>query len=162
VSYAARDSTLHAAFLFEPACEKPPLYTNSALPSDSEPKDRTVRGFFFAAGLGAQNRTGSLAEMPFIVAWKGLAKYMGKGIRTVQRWEIQFGLPVRRSADRPKSQVMAVPAELDEWVKAFPLSEGLSPLYSPEIENLLQNIFELQSEVRELRRQLDQRRTEQS
>ena len=116
--------------------------------------------------MRVQGRTESAqrpsAEMPVLATWRGIAKYMGTGIRTVQRWEIQFGLPVRRSADRPKSQVMAVPAELDEWVKAFPLSEGLSPLYSPEIENLLQNIFELQSEVRELRRQLDQRRTEQS
>lgn len=29
-------------------------------------------------------------------SWKEIARYMGKGVRTVQRWEQDFGLPVRK------------------------------------------------------------------
>jgi DNA-binding transcriptional regulator YiaG len=29
-------------------------------------------------------------------SWKDIAQYLGKGVRTVQRWERHLGLPVRR------------------------------------------------------------------
>ena len=49
-------------------------------------------------------------------SWKEIAAYLGKGVRTVQRWETQFALPVRRP--NAKSHIIfAVPAELDAWVK---------------------------------------------
>jgi hypothetical protein len=49
--------------------------------------------------------------------WKDIAKYLGKGVRTVQRWERQFELPVRRpkGADR-KSAVAVHPRDLDAWL----------------------------------------------
>lgn len=49
--------------------------------------------------------------------WKDIAKYLGKGVRTVQRWEREFALPVRRpkSANR-KSAVAAHPRDLDAWL----------------------------------------------
>jgi hypothetical protein len=50
-------------------------------------------------------------------SWKEIAAYLGKGVRTVQRWELQFGLPVRRP--NAKSHVIfAVPSELDAWIKS--------------------------------------------
>src|ERR1700722_735856 len=95
--------------------------------------------------IPAQNRTGSLAEMPVIVGRKGIAKYMNKGIRTVQRWELEFGLPVRRShAKQRDAQVRVVPAELREWVKSFPFRFGLLSPPRPEVGNLLENIFQLE------------------
>jgi hypothetical protein len=101
--------------------------------------------------------------MPVLATWRGIAKYMGTGIRTVQRWEIQFGLPVRRNdAEQPKLQVTGVPAELDEWVKTFPLRYGLLSVPGPEVGELLETIFQLQADIQELRRQLDQRRVERS
>lgn len=49
-------------------------------------------------------------------SWKEIAAYLGKGVRTVQRWEQQFALPVRRP--NAKSHVIfAIPEELDAWVK---------------------------------------------
>jgi hypothetical protein len=50
-------------------------------------------------------------------SWKDIAKYAGKGIRTVQRWEHQLGLPVRRPARHPgKSVVLLYRSDMEEWM----------------------------------------------
>jgi hypothetical protein len=55
--------------------------------------------------------------------WKEIAAYVGRSVRTVQRWEKDFGLPVRRfGLSRPES-VFALPREIDAW---FLTSQGLS------------------------------------
>jgi hypothetical protein len=41
---------------------------------------------------------------------------MGKGVRTVQRWEQDFGLPVRRPQGSSKKAILARPTDLDAWV----------------------------------------------
>jgi hypothetical protein len=33
-------------------------------------------------------------------SWKEIAKYLGKGVRTAQRWEHEAGLPIRRPMAR--------------------------------------------------------------
>ena len=53
---------------------------------------------------------------PVLTCWKDIANYMGKGVRTVQRWEQEFGLPVRRPLGSNKKAVLARPADLDAWV----------------------------------------------
>jgi len=53
---------------------------------------------------------------PVLTCWKDIAKYMGKGVRTVQRWEQDFGLPVRRPLGSNKKAVLARPQDLDAWV----------------------------------------------
>ena len=35
------------------------------------------------------------ANLQVVIGWKGIAKYLGSGVRTVQRWEL-IGLPVHR------------------------------------------------------------------
>jgi hypothetical protein len=47
-------------------------------------------------------------------SWKAIAAYLGKGVRTVQRWERDYGLPVRR-VGRGGTEVYAFPAEIDAW-----------------------------------------------
>ena len=55
---------------------------------------------------------------PVLTCWKDIAQYLGKGVRTVQRWEQEFGLPVRRpNGIDHKSPVAAHPADLDEWLQ---------------------------------------------
>ncbi len=49
--------------------------------------------------------------------WKEIAAYLGKGVRTVQRWERQFGLPVQRPNEHEKGIVRASRKELDEWTQ---------------------------------------------
>jgi len=51
-----------------------------------------------------------------LTSWKDIANYMGKGVRTVQRWEQEFGLPVRRPMGSNRKAVMARPHDLDAWV----------------------------------------------
>jgi hypothetical protein len=58
--------------------------------------------------------------------WKEVANYLGKGVRTVQRYERQLGLPVRRPAGKPRGSVVATKAELDGWVAACPIQHIFS------------------------------------
>jgi len=48
--------------------------------------------------------------------WKEISKHLGRGVRTVQRWE-QIGLPVRRPNRKDRTVVVAFSEELDEWLK---------------------------------------------
>jgi hypothetical protein len=54
---------------------------------------------------------------PVLNSWKQIAQYLGRGVRTVERWEKELGLPVRRPRNHPCSAVFAIPTELDEWVR---------------------------------------------
>jgi hypothetical protein len=47
--------------------------------------------------------------------WKDIATYLGRGIRTVQRWEKTSGLPVRRLKHGPGESVFAFTHEIDLW-----------------------------------------------
>lgn len=51
--------------------------------------------------------------------WKEIAKYLGCGLRTAQRWEV-LGLPVRRPAHRVRSSVVALTKDIDAWVTSEP------------------------------------------
>lgn len=51
-----------------------------------------------------------------LTGWREIARYMGKGVRTVQRWEEDFGLPVRRGKSADGKVVVARARELDGWV----------------------------------------------
>jgi hypothetical protein len=48
--------------------------------------------------------------------WKDIANYLGKGVRTVQRYERQQHLPVRRISGKTTGSVIATTADLDAWV----------------------------------------------
>jgi TolB-like protein/Tfp pilus assembly protein PilF len=47
--------------------------------------------------------------------WGEIASYLGREIRTVQRWEKSLGLPVRRLGGADKSRVFAFRHEIDAW-----------------------------------------------
>lgn len=53
-------------------------------------------------------------------SWKEIADYMGRGVRTVQRWEQELGLPVRRPRGKNRSAVLALKPDLDHWLKSTP------------------------------------------
>jgi hypothetical protein len=54
-------------------------------------------------------------EEMLLNGWKEIANYVGRGVRTVQRWEI-YGLPARRPGGHMRGAVIAVASELDEWL----------------------------------------------
>jgi hypothetical protein len=69
-----------------------------------------------ALGVGSM-ALHDLAQPQLLTSWKEIASYLGKGVRTVQRWEQQFGLPVLRPNERSKGIVRADPGELDRWLQ---------------------------------------------
>jgi len=58
--------------------------------------------------------------MTILNGWKEIADYLGRALRTVQRWEA-FGLPVHRPKGVNRSAVFAITEELDNWAKNAPL-----------------------------------------
>lgn len=56
------------------------------------------------------------AKPKFISGWKEIAEYLGKGVRTVQRYEREMGLPIHRSTGKSAASVTAIGTELDNWV----------------------------------------------
>ncbi len=54
-----------------------------------------------------------------LTSWKEIAQQLGKAVRTAQRWEQRFGLPIRRPLGCGlKSAVLASPKELEDWLKS--------------------------------------------
>ena len=51
-------------------------------------------------------------------SWKEIAVFLGRGVRTVQRWERELGLPVRRVRRTEHSPVFAYRRELQAWVNS--------------------------------------------
>jgi tetratricopeptide (TPR) repeat protein len=49
--------------------------------------------------------------------WKEIGGYVCRDIRTVERWEKQRGLPVRRVPGAGRATVYALTSELDEWLE---------------------------------------------
>jgi hypothetical protein len=53
-----------------------------------------------------------------IHGWKEIATYLGRGVRTVQRWEVELGLPVYRFVTKGSEVVYAKRSELDAWLNS--------------------------------------------
>jgi hypothetical protein len=102
---------------------------------------------------------GSPQRASVLSDWRLIGRYLGKSVRTVQRWERELGLPVRRIHGGPKSAVIAVPAEIDAWVQACKFHvEGAGSSRSERMMLLLQAVRELRAENQKLRRQLEAER----
>ena len=59
--------------------------------------------------------------MNILNSWKEIANYLGRGVRTVQRWERDLGLPVHRPKGKDRSAVVAFPEELNTWLQQTPM-----------------------------------------
>jgi hypothetical protein len=82
-------------------------------------------------------------------SWKEIASYLGKGVRTVQRWERCSGLPVHRPSGSSKGVVLAFPGELDRWARR---QDGKEQLPNPlHIQRNLALSNELMAQTRMLR-----------
>jgi Tol biopolymer transport system component len=71
-------------------------------------------------------------------SWKQIARYLNRTVRTVQRWEIEEGLPVHRRSQgaESRSPVHAYKSELDQWLKrdSALLSDEPEPMPDTDIE----------------------------
>lgn len=50
-------------------------------------------------------------------SWKEIAAFLGRGVRTVQRWETTLGLPIRRPNGYGSNVVVASESELRQWLR---------------------------------------------
>jgi hypothetical protein len=57
-------------------------------------------------------------------SWKEISNYTGRGVRTIQRYEVQLGFPVHRPAGSPRSAVLAFCDEIDAWLNRSPVRCG--------------------------------------
>jgi TolB-like protein/cytochrome c-type biogenesis protein CcmH/NrfG len=63
------------------------------------------------------NSEGSRLHDKKLDSWKEIAGYLGREVRTVQRWEQSEALPVHRHEHQKRSTVYAYTSELDDWFK---------------------------------------------
>jgi hypothetical protein len=87
-------------------------------------------------------------------SWKEIAHYVGKGVRTVQRWERETGLPVRRPQGEGKGKVLAFPEEIDGWMHSAFTRTGDEE--ESELSLLRFRVEQLLAENQELRRHLNE------
>jgi hypothetical protein len=83
-----------------------------------------------------------------VSGWKDIAKYLGKGVRTVQRYELELGLPVRRPAAKMKGSVVATQSELDAWVASSRRGEHSQV----PVASVLPSCASLQNKIIEMKR----------
>lgn len=57
-----------------------------------------------------------MTDRKFLHGWKEIASYIGMGVRTVQRYELELMLPVRRPAEIGRGVVVAFSDEIDAWL----------------------------------------------
>jgi excisionase family DNA binding protein len=96
--------------------------------------------------------------MQVLSSWKEIARYLGKGVRTVQRWEACERLPVHRPG---QGLVLAYAEELDTWVRAEAgRDEGDTGQLQLEITRLQIEIARLKEESAALAAQLRAAQTE--
>lgn len=76
-------------------------------------------GKFIARGT-VMNVMDTQSHQKILHCWKEIADYLSAGVRTVQRWEAEFALPVRRPRGTKRSAVLAFCSEIDDWVKTLP------------------------------------------
>lgn len=84
----------------------------------------------------AQPGTNSATHAELLNSWKEIATYVGRGVRTVQRWEANLGMPVHRPKGKDRSAVLAFAEELDAWLRHTPVHSpapySFTPGASPE------------------------------
>jgi hypothetical protein len=89
-----------------------------------------------------------------LYTWKEISEYAGRGIRTLQRWEHEFGFPVQRPDPRNKSAVISSRREIDEWFRTRPLLSTGTPaprvMRESQAKDLTANARRLEVEAKRL------------
>jgi len=55
-------------------------------------------------------------EGQLLESWKAISAFLGRDLRTCQRWERELGLPIHRLDGSPKARVFAYRDELSAWL----------------------------------------------
>ena len=79
-------------------------------------------------------------SLQILNGWKEIALHLGRGVRTVQRYEVSLGLPVRRPSGHDRSSVIAFVDEIDAWLQACPKKRETAPLAEPNCDAVLDTL----------------------
>lgn len=79
-------------------------------------------------------------------SWQEIAIYVGKGLRTVQRWEHEIDFPVHRVGDNTRA-VVASTDEINEWMRRSQKPTVLTPSVHPSIEERREQMEKLRQQV---------------
>lgn len=96
--------------------------------------------------------------------WKDISAYLGRGVRTVQRWENNLGLPVHRIGTGNRPPVFAFEHEIDSWLRGAgaeassepPTEDGREHSDSNHSDSGQQSIGKLLQELRSKALELEQ------
>lgn len=112
-----------------------------------------------------------MAEVRILNSWKEISSYIGRGVRTVQRWEELYGLPVHRAAGKDRSAVHAMSDEIDAWLRLGKMHEQLKQHREVSLEaarnheqmrertrTLLERLRLLRKQTEQVRAQLKEQR----
>ena len=96
-------------------------------------------------------------------SWKHIARYLGRDVRTVIRWEHERGLPVHRIPGKKGHGVFAERAEIDSWllgsakldqprrIAVLPLTNMVRPGHEHVADGISENVIRSLSKVPALR-----------
>jgi hypothetical protein len=98
-----------------------------------------------------------MTDVRILNSWKEISGYVGRGVRTVQRWEELYGLPVHRAAGRDRSAVYALSDEVDAWLRLGKMHEApkaqreVTPHAAEQYRNLVERTQTLVERLKLLR-----------
>jgi septal ring factor EnvC (AmiA/AmiB activator) len=102
-----------------------------------------------------------VVQQELLSGWKDIASYLGRGVRTVQRYERKLNLPVRRVLRSPSGPVVATKSDLDSWVRSSPTAqESFNKETRTVEEHLVSDIAKGLQQQAELRAQMLKLRNE--
>jgi len=93
-------------------------------------------------------------DSQLLTSWKEIAAHLGKGVRTVQRWEQELGLPVRRPA-KSRHIVVALAPELDKWIEQLSQPAPKCCTCRDELDATKRTIADLRLQVATLESELN-------
>jgi hypothetical protein len=69
-----------------------------------------------------RERGAKVAPASVLHTWKDIAAYLGRGVRTAQRWEHDLRMPVHRPSRQKPGSVLAFPEEISRWLHQTPVA----------------------------------------
>jgi PAS domain-containing protein len=70
-----------------------------------------------SGGIKEGDESSPDARNEILRSWKEIANYVGACVKTVQRWERQYELPIRRLERSKGAVVFALKSEVDSWLQ---------------------------------------------
>lgn len=108
-------------------------------------------------------RRQKITQLDILSGWKEIASYLGKAVRTVQRYECELRLPIQRPAGRSTGSVIATKTEIDSWISTAPFREAFRPPLraadtTEKVKGLTQQVTEMHRLCEETARLRDEMR----